>query len=209
MHTARVAPVTSSLAGASNVTPRFRRAAAQQRHFPVCARDYVAAAAAARVIPRGVCEPVTGSDRFRLRFAFGVWRVSSAAPRRGHAGPAFHSRSALQAPLRAPARCAGRRGPLDRAIRLYLAPGGADPGTAGARGRRHRRPAPLARYSESETRPRGRGYLYGVFQHSGGRDFDLPRHSHYSGVIFMVFQHRTVPHNMLNSHILTRTQRHR
>ena len=31
-----------------------------------------------------------------------------------------------------------------------------------------------------------------VFQHSGGRDFDLPRHSHYSGVIptCMVFQHR-------------------
>ena len=28
-----------------------------------------------------------------------------------------------------------------------------------------------------------------VFQHSGGRDFDLPRHSHYSGVIPMVFQH--------------------
>ena len=29
-----------------------------------------------------------------------------------------------------------------------------------------------------------------VFQHSGGRDFDLPRHSHFgSGVISMVFQH--------------------
>ena len=28
-----------------------------------------------------------------------------------------------------------------------------------------------------------------VFQHSGGRDFDLPRRSHYSGVIPMVFQH--------------------
>jgi hypothetical protein len=28
-----------------------------------------------------------------------------------------------------------------------------------------------------------------VFQHSGGRDFDLPRHSHYSGVTPMVFQH--------------------
>ena len=28
-----------------------------------------------------------------------------------------------------------------------------------------------------------------VFQHSGGRDFDLPRHFHYSGVIPMVFQH--------------------
>ena len=34
-----------------------------------------------------------------------------------------------------------------------------------------------------------------VFQHSGGRDFDLPRdpdtltYSHYSGVIPMVFQH--------------------
>ena len=28
-----------------------------------------------------------------------------------------------------------------------------------------------------------------VFQHSGGRDFDLPRHSHYSGVIPVVFQH--------------------
>ena len=26
-----------------------------------------------------------------------------------------------------------------------------------------------------------------VFQHSGGRDFDLPRHSHYSGVIPMVW----------------------
>ena len=28
-----------------------------------------------------------------------------------------------------------------------------------------------------------------VFEHSGGRDFDLPRHSHYSGVIPMVFEH--------------------
>ena len=29
---------------------------------------------------------------------------------------------------------------------------------------------------------------YMVFEHSGGRDFDLPRHSHYSGVIPMVFE---------------------
>ena len=37
-----------------------------------------------------------------------------------------------------------------------------------------------------------RGYrlsLPMVFEHSGGRDFDLPRHSHYSGVIPMVFEH--------------------
>ena len=33
------------------------------------------------------------------------------------------------------------------------------------------------------------GVIPMVFQHSGGRDFDLPRHSHYSGVIPMVFQH--------------------
>ena len=31
------------------------------------------------------------------------------------------------------------------------------------------------------------GVISMVFQHSGGRDFDLPRHSHYSGVISMVF----------------------
>ena len=31
------------------------------------------------------------------------------------------------------------------------------------------------------------GVIPMVFQHSGGRDFDLPRHSHYSGVIPMVF----------------------
>ena len=36
------------------------------------------------------------------------------------------------------------------------------------------------------------GVIPMVFQHSGGRDFDLPRHSHYSGVIPMVFQHSVV-----------------
>ena len=34
------------------------------------------------------------------------------------------------------------------------------------------------------------GVIPMVFQHSGGRDFDLTRHSHYSGVIPMVFQHK-------------------
>ena len=33
------------------------------------------------------------------------------------------------------------------------------------------------------------GVIPMVFEHSGGRDFDLPRHSHYSGVIPMVFEH--------------------
>jgi hypothetical protein len=33
------------------------------------------------------------------------------------------------------------------------------------------------------------GVIPMVFQHSGGRDFDLSRHSHYSGVIPMVFEH--------------------
>ena len=41
----------------------------------------------------------------------------------------------------------------------------------------------------SQTLPRYSGVISMVFQHSGGRDFDLPRHSHYSGVISMVFQH--------------------
>ena len=35
-----------------------------------------------------------------------------------------------------------------------------------------------------------------VFEQSGGRDFDLPRHSHYSGVIPMVFEHSVSAHAM-------------
>ena len=48
------------------------------------------------------------------------------------------------------------------------------------------RPIPQTLVTPSPTT---QGLSIWVFQHSGGRDFDLPRHSHYSGVISMVFQH--------------------
>ena len=40
------------------------------------------------------------------------------------------------------------------------------------------------------------GVIPMVFEHSGGRDFDLPRHSHYSGVVPMVFEHSDYNNNV-------------
>jgi hypothetical protein len=51
------------------------------------------------------------------------------------------------------------------------------------------------------------GVIPMVFEHSGGRDFDLPRHSHYSGVIPMVFEHSAAgvrAENLINIFIVYR-----
>ena len=83
-------------------------------------------------------------------------------------------------------RGSARSRPLSR-----LAPGGGGrrapaPSSSNSRAAASAALRPRGRQGEILTLPRHSHYsgvIPMVFQHSGGRDFDLPRHSHYSGVI--------------------------